>query len=71
MILSFKNRIIMEKKYVKPEITVAPGYVMCQIQDPSVGVLGLGSARAKDRNSYDENENKYEEKYGEIQNTIW
>jgi hypothetical protein len=61
----------MEKKYIKPEITVAPGYVMCQIQDPSVGVLGLGSARAKDRNSYDEKENKYEEKYGEIQNTIW
>ena len=61
----------MEKKYIKPEITVAPGYVMCQIQDPSVGVLGLGSARAKDRNSYDENENKNEKKYGEIQNTIW
>ena len=61
----------MEKKYIKPEITVAPGYVMCQIQDPSVGVLGLGSERAKDRNSYDEKENKYEEKYGEIQNTIW
>ena len=61
----------MEKKYIKPEITVAAGYVMCQILDPTAGVLGLGSARAKDRNTYDENENKFEEEYGEIQNTIW
>ena len=60
----------MEKKYIKPEITVAPGYVMCQITDGS-GVLRLNFAMGKDRNTYDENENKFEEKYGEIQNTIW
>lgn len=61
----------MEKKYIKPEITVAAGYVMCTIQDPSVGVAELSFAMGKDRNMYDENENKYEEKYGEIQTTIW
>ena len=61
----------MEKKYIKPEITVAPGYVMCTIQDPTAGVASLNFAMGKDRNTYDENENKYEEKYGEIQNTIW
>ena len=71
MIPSFKKRIIMEKKYIKPEITVAPGYVLCQILDPTVGVASLGDAMGKERNSYDENNNKFEEKYGEIQNTIW
>ena len=71
MIPSFKKRIIMEKKYIKPEIIVAPGYVMCTIQDPTAGVASLNFAMGKDRNTYDENENKFEEKYGEIQNTIW
>ena len=61
----------MEKKYIKPEITVAPGYVMCTIQDPSVGVASLNFAMGKDRNTYDEKEDKYEESYGEIQSTIW
>ena len=61
----------MEKKYIKPEITVAPGYVMCTSQDPTAGVASLNFAMGKDRNTYDENENKFEEKYGEIQNTIW
>ncbi|MBQ3629378.1 MAG: hypothetical protein II947_10180 [Bacteroidaceae bacterium] len=60
----------MEKKYIKPEITVAPGYVLCKIQDPT-GVVLTTFAMGKDRNTYDENENNYEEKYGEIQNTIW
>ena len=71
MIPSFKKRIIMEKKYIKPEITVAPGYVMCTIQDPTVGVASLGDAMGNPPPPYDENENKFEEKYGEIQNTIW
>ena len=61
----------MEKKYIKPEITVAVCYMMYKIQDPTVGVASLGDAMGKERNSYDENENKFEEKYGEIQNTIW
>ena len=61
----------MEKKYIKPEITVAPGYVLCKIQDPTVGVASLADAMGKDRNTYDENEDKFVDKYGEIQNTIW
>ncbi|MBR3530649.1 MAG: hypothetical protein IKN83_04715 [Bacteroidaceae bacterium] len=61
----------MEKKYIKPEITVAQGYVLCKILDPTAGVASLNFAMGKDRNTYDENENKFEEKYGEIQNTIW
>lgn len=62
----------MEKKYIKPETTVAEGVVLCEkIDDPSVGVADLSYAMGKDRNMFDENEHKYEEKYGEIQTTIW
>lgn len=59
----------MEKKYIKPAIVVEKVVLVTNIQENS----GVATRQmTKGRYSFDENvSGQDEEKYGEIQNTIW
>lgn len=62
----------MEKKYIKPTIVVEKVMLLTYLQENSGVVTAKSSQMTKGRYSFDENvSGQDEEKYGEIQNTIW
>ena len=62
----------MEKKYIKPTIVVEKVVLLTYLQENSGVVTAKSSQMIKGRDSFDENSfGQDEEKYGEIQNTIW
>ena len=60
----------MEKKYIKPETKIAVPYILCEVTRES-GVLRTTKFMTKERNSFEENQEIDESKYGDVQSTIW